>query len=91
MLADIATLTGGQVISEEVGLKLENVDPQPARPGPPSVVVTKDETTIIEGQGSEDEIKARITQIRTRSTTPTPTTTARSSRSGWPSWPVAWA
>ena len=63
MLADIAILTGGQVISEEVGLKLENADlsllGQARR-----VVVTKDETTIIEGQGSEDEIKARITQIK---------------------------
>src|SRR5687767_15375568 len=59
MLADIAILTGGQVISEEVGLKLENVTLDllgRAR----KVVVTKDETTIIEGQGAEDDIKARI-------------------------------
>jgi chaperonin GroEL len=63
MLADIAILTGGQVISEEVGLKLENVTLDllgRAR----KVVVTKDETTIVEGQGSEADIKARIQQIK---------------------------
>ncbi len=64
MLADIAILTGGQVISEEVGLKLENVTLDllgRAR----KVVVTKDETTIVEGAGSEDDIKGRINQIKT--------------------------
>src|SRR2546425_5775218 len=64
MLQDIATLAGGQVISEEVGLKLENVGVDmlgKAR----KVVVTKDETTIVEGAGSADEIKGRINQIRT--------------------------
>jgi chaperonin GroEL len=63
MLADIAILTGGQVISEEVGLKLENVGIDllgRAR----KVVVTKDETTIIEGQGDPDQIKGRVNQIR---------------------------
>ena len=63
MLQDIATLTGGQVISEEVGLKLENVGVDVlgrAR----RVVVTKDDTTIVEGAGSEDEVKGRINQIK---------------------------
>jgi chaperonin GroEL len=63
MLQDIAILTGGQVISEEVGLKLENVKLDllgSAR----KVVVTKDETTIVEGGGSEEEIKGRINQIK---------------------------
>jgi len=63
MLQDIAILTGGQVISEEVGLKLENVKLDllgTAR----KIVVTKDETTIVEGGGSEDEIKGRINQIK---------------------------
>jgi len=63
MLQDIATLTGGQVISEEVGLKLENVKTDllgSAR----KVVVTKDDTTIVEGGGSPDEIKGRINQIK---------------------------
>ena len=64
MLQDIAILTGGQVVTEEVGLKLENVGVDllgTAR----KVVVTKDETTIVEGGGSEDEIKGRISQIKT--------------------------
>src|ERR687891_737489 len=63
MLADIATLTGGQVISEEVGLKLENVTLDllgRAR----RVTVTKDDTTIIEGQGDEADIRGRIEQIK---------------------------
>jgi chaperonin GroEL len=63
MLQDIAILTGGQVISEEVGLKLENATLDllgTAR----KVVVTKDETTIVEGGGSQDEIKGRVNQIR---------------------------
>ncbi len=63
MLQDIAILTGGQVITEEVGLKLENVTLDllgSAR----KVVVTKDETTIVEGGGSEDDIKGRINQIK---------------------------
>ena len=64
MLTDIAILTGGQVISEEVGLKLDGVGLEllgSAR----SVLVTKDETTIIEGAGSTDQIAGRVNQIRT--------------------------
>src|SRR5947208_3331688 len=63
MLQDMAILTGGQVISEEVGLKLENVTLDMlgrAR----KVVVTKDETTIIDGAGDADEIQGRVNQIR---------------------------
>jgi chaperonin GroEL len=63
MLQDIAILTGGQVISEEVGLKLENVTLDllgTAR----KVTVTKDETTIVEGGGKEEDIKGRIAQIK---------------------------
>jgi chaperonin GroEL len=63
MLADIAILTGGQVISEEVGLKLDQVEVDllgQAR----QVVVTKDETTIIEGAGESDAIAGRVQQIR---------------------------
>lgn len=64
MLQDIAILTGGQVISEEVGLKLENATLDllgRAR----KVVVTKDETTIVEGAGDADQIQGRVNQIRT--------------------------
>ena len=63
MLQDIAILTGGQVISEEVGLKLENAGLDllgRAR----KVVVTKDETTIVEGAGDADQIAGRVNQIR---------------------------
>src|SRR6202034_133211 len=63
MLQDIAILTGGQVVTEEVGLKLENIGLDllgRAR----KVVVTKDETTVVEGAGSDDDIKGRINQIK---------------------------
>jgi chaperonin GroEL len=63
MLQDMAILTGGQVISEEVGLTLENADLSllgKAR----KVVVTKDETTIVEGAGDTDAIAGRVAQIR---------------------------
>ncbi len=63
MLEDMAILTGGQVVSEEVGLKLENVTLDllgKAR----KIVVTKDETTIVEGAGAEDKVKGRIAQIK---------------------------
>src|SRR5829696_6238276 len=64
MLTDMAILAGGQVISEEVGLKLDSVTVEllgQAR----QVIITKDETTIIEGAGSPDQIAGRVNQIRT--------------------------
>ncbi len=64
MLQDMAILTGGQVISEEVGLKLENTTLDLLGRAK-KVVITKDETTIIEGAGAEDDIKGRINQIKT--------------------------
>ncbi len=63
MLQDIAILTGGQVIAEEVGLKLENTTLDllgRAR----QVIITKDETTIVEGAGADADIKGRISQIK---------------------------
>ncbi len=63
MLADIAVLTGGQVISEEVGLKLENATLDLLGQAK-KVIVTKDETTLVEGAGADDDIKGRITQIK---------------------------
>jgi chaperonin GroEL len=63
MLQDIAILTGAQVVSEEVGLKLENTTLDllgSAR----KVVVAKDDTTIVEGAGKDDDIKGRINQIK---------------------------
>jgi chaperonin GroEL len=63
MLQDMAILTGGQVITEEVGLKLENTTLDLLGRAK-KIIVTKDETTIVEGAGSEDEIKGRIQQIK---------------------------
>ncbi|MFI2203718.1 chaperonin GroEL [Streptomyces sp. NPDC020192] len=63
MLNDIAILTGGEVISEEVGLKLENTSLDllgTAR----KVVITKDETTIVDGAGSSEQVAGRVNQIR---------------------------
>ncbi len=63
MLQDMAILTGGQVISEEVGLKLENTTVDllgRAR----KIVITKDETTVVEGGGADADIKGRIQQIK---------------------------
>ena len=90
MLEDIAVLTGGQVISEEVGFKLENAvvtDLGRAK----RIVVDKDNTTIIDGAGEDDEDPGphqgdprRDRQDARR------TTTRRSSRSVWRSSPAAW-
>ncbi|MBM2617301.1 chaperonin GroEL [Actinoplanes sp. LDG1-06] len=63
MLEDIAILTGGAVISEEVGLKLENADLSllgQAR----KIVITKDETTVVDGAGNAEQIQGRVNQIR---------------------------
>jgi len=63
MLSDIAIVTGGQVISEEVGMTLENATPDmlgQAR----QIKITKEETTIVDGRGSTQEIKNRISQIK---------------------------
>ena len=65
MLGDIAVLTGGRLIAEELGIKLENLqldDMGSAR----RVVITKDHTTIIDGNGSTEDIEARMKQIRTQ-------------------------
>ena len=63
MLQDIAILTGGQVISEDLGMKLESVTIDMLGTAK-RVAITKDETTIVDGAGSKPEIEARVTQIR---------------------------
>jgi chaperonin GroEL len=63
MLQDMAILTGGQVISEEVGLKLDTATLDLLGRAK-RIVITKDETTIVEGAGAEDDIKGRINQIK---------------------------
>ena len=63
MLQDIATLTGGEMVSEDLGIKLENVTVQMLGKAK-RVNITKDDTTIVRGGGKKDEIEARVAQIR---------------------------
>jgi chaperonin GroEL len=63
MLQDMATLTGGQVISEEVGLKLENVTLD-LLGSAKRVIINKDDTTIVDGAGDSEDVKGRINQIK---------------------------
>ncbi|OUS35040.1 chaperonin GroL [Rhodobacterales bacterium 56_14_T64] len=65
MLQDIAILTGGQVISEDLGMKLESVSMDMLGTAK-KIEITKDETTIVDGAGSKPEIEARVAQIRTQ-------------------------
>ncbi len=65
MLQDIAILTGGQVISEDLGMKLENVTMDMLGTAK-KVTITKDETTVVDGAGDKAEIEARVAQIRTQ-------------------------
>ena len=63
MLRDIATLTGGTVVSEEIGRKLDSVTAEDFG-GARRIVATKDDTTLVDGAGKPDEIKGRMTQIK---------------------------
>ncbi|MGB8367348.1 MAG: chaperonin GroEL, partial [Candidatus Babeliales bacterium] len=65
MLEDIAILTDGKLISEDIGLKLENIRANDLGSAK-KVIITKDDCTVIEGQGSQDTISARVQQIRTQ-------------------------
>ena len=89
MLKDIAILTGGQVISEEVGIELKEATVDmlgTAR----QVKVDKDNTTIVEGAGEASEIKAASAPSNRRSKAPPATMTARNFRNGLLSCPAAW-
>ena len=90
MLEDIAILTGGQVISEDLGIKLENVTLDMLGKAK-KVTITKDDTTVVDGAGDKAAIESpHRPAARPRSRTPPPTTTRKSCRSAWPSWPAAW-
>ncbi|MFC2168911.1 chaperonin GroEL, partial [Acidobacteriota bacterium] len=65
MLEDIAVLTGGKVITEDIGVKLENITPDWLGQAN-KVAIDKDNTTIVEGAGTSDDVQARIKQIRTQ-------------------------
>jgi chaperonin GroEL (HSP60 family) len=89
MLDDIATLTGGKSIMEETGIKLEGVQLKDLGRAK-RVTVDKDNTTIVDGAGEDKASRAASSSFVARSMKPPPTTTARSSRSAWRSWPAAW-
>ena len=83
MLQDIAILTGGQVITEDLGIKLESIElSQLGRAR--RVSVGKDTTTVVEGEGKKKDIKARCDQIRNQIEKTTAITTVKNSRNGWP-------
>ena len=90
MLEDIAILTGAKVVAPEVGLKLDQVGLDVlgrAR----RIVVTKDNTTIVDGAGASEDVKGRLPSCRPRSSVRTRTGIARSSRSGSQSSPAVFA
>src|SRR5947209_6446770 len=88
MLEDIAILTGGQVISEDLGIKLENVTLQMLGRAK-RVLIEKENTTIVEGAGSADDIKGRCNQIRAQIEETTSDYDGRNRRSVRPSSPGA--
>ena len=88
MLEDIAILTGGQVISEELGIKLENVTLTTSAV-PRRIIIDKDNTTIVDGAGDKDKLKAESSRSRPRLKKPPPITTGKNCRSDWPKWLVA--
>jgi chaperonin GroEL len=80
MLEDMAILTGGQVISEDIGLKLDQTKVEQLGKAR-RVTVTKDDTTIVEGAGKAEAIQGRINALKAQIDETTPTTTRRSCRS----------
>jgi chaperonin GroEL (HSP60 family) len=88
MLEDIAILTGGKAITEDLGIKLENIKLEDLGKAK-KVTIDKDNTTIVEGAGTRRRSRAASSRSARRSRTPPRTTTARSCRSGWRSWSAA--
>ena len=90
MLRDIAVLTGGQVISEEIGRKLDSVDRRGPRPRPPRGLDQGRHHLHRGRMATQTRSRAASSRSAPRSRPRPPTSTARSCRSGWPSWPAAW-
>ena len=88
MLQDIAVLTGGTAISEDLGIKLESVKLDMLGRAK-KVMIDKENTTIVSGAGKKKDIEGRVAQIKAQIEETTSTTTARSCKSGWQSLPVA--
>ena len=89
MLEDIAIVTGGKAVFEELGIKLETLELKDLGRAK-KIRVEKETTTIIEGAGKTKDIKGRIEQLKNEIDRRPATTTARSCRSAWRSWPAAW-
>jgi chaperonin GroEL (HSP60 family) len=87
MLQDIAVLTGGTVISEEVGLSLEKASLEDLGHAK-RIIVSKEETTLVAVPAPRPISRAAVSRSSARSMRPPPTMTARSSRSAWRSSPV---
>ncbi len=87
MLQDIAILTGGTVIAEEIGLELEKATLEDLGTAK-RVVITKDNTTIIDGSGEESQIQARVARSSSRLKNRLQITTKKNCKSVWPSWPA---
>ncbi len=83
MLEDIAILTGGQVVSEDLGIKLENLTVQDLGTAK-RITIDKDNTTVVDGGGSRSGLEGRVKQIRPRLMRPLPTMTVRNCRNAWP-------
>ena len=88
MLEDMAILTGGQVISEDLGLKLDQTNIEQLGKAR-RVTVNKDDTTIVEGAGKTEAIQGRIKALKAQIEETTSDYDRRSCRSGWPSWLAA--
>lgn len=88
MLEDMAVLTGGQVISEDLGIKLENVTLDMLGTAK-RIQITKEDTTVIDGAARSRRSRAVATRSGPRPRRPRRTTIGRSCRSVWPSWPGA--
>ena len=88
IMGDIAVLTGGQAIFKDLGIELENVQLSDLGTAK-KVRVTSDETIIVGGKGKKTKSKPASLRFVAKSKTPPAITTAKSSRSGWPNWPVA--
>lgn len=88
ILEDIAVLTGGQAALDELGVKVADITADMLGTAK-SVTISKDNTVVVGGAGSKEAIDARIARSRVRWRTPPLTSTVRSSRSAWPSSPVA--
>jgi chaperonin GroEL len=88
MMEDIATLTGGKMIAEDLGIKLEGLTLKDLGRAK-RIVVDKDNTTLIDGSGKKEQIEARVKQIRTQIDDTTSDYDREKLQSGSPSWSAA--